>query len=159
MGATAKGFGQSFFTRQVYDDAKDPLKYTVYLGQGGLTLPDRDYYLDASFAPQRAAYEAYVARMLTLAGWPDAAGQRQGDPGHGDRGRQGLLDPAERRDDDKTYNPYDVGRSCRRWRPGFNWNALLAGAGPAGRQAGGGRREHRLPEDRRDLRQDRPSRP
>jgi putative endopeptidase len=35
MGATAMGFGQSFFGPFVYDDAKDPLKYTVYLGQGG----------------------------------------------------------------------------------------------------------------------------
>ena len=45
MGRTAKGFGRSFFDPYVYDDAKDPLRYTVYLSQGGITLPDRDYYL------------------------------------------------------------------------------------------------------------------
>ncbi len=60
MGATSKGFGQSVFSATVFDDAKDPMKYTVYLGQGGVTLPDRDYYLEDRFAPQRAAYKAYV---------------------------------------------------------------------------------------------------
>lgn len=55
MGATAKGFGQNVFNPQVYDDAKDPLKYAVYLSQGGITLPDRDYYLEDKFAPQRTA--------------------------------------------------------------------------------------------------------
>ena len=73
MGASAQGFGQSYFTLQLYDDAKDPLKYAVYLGQGGLTLPDRDYYLEARFAPQLTAYEAYITRMLGLAGWPKPA--------------------------------------------------------------------------------------
>ena len=41
------------------------------LAQGGLGLPDRDYYLvadDAKFAAARASYAAYVARLLQLSG-------------------------------------------------------------------------------------------
>ena len=30
----------------VYDDLKNPLDYTIYFGQNGLGLPDRDYYLE-----------------------------------------------------------------------------------------------------------------
>src|SRR5436190_1450553 len=77
MGVTSKSFGQSTFTIQLYDDAKDPLKYTVYLGQGGITLPDRDYYLEPGFAKERKAYESYIARQLSLAGWPEPAANAQ----------------------------------------------------------------------------------
>jgi len=70
MGETMKGFGGSIFSAYVYDDAKNPERYTVYLGQAGIGMPDRDYYLTETFAPQKAQYEAYVAELLTLAGWP-----------------------------------------------------------------------------------------
>ena len=73
MGATQKGFGGSMFSAAIYDDAKDPLKYAVYLGQAGLGLPDRDYYLEGRFATQKAAYETYVAKVLGLAGWANSA--------------------------------------------------------------------------------------
>jgi len=73
MGGTSRRFGGSFFGSYVHDDAKDPEKYAAYMVQGGLGLPDRDYYLDAKFAPQKAAYEAYVTKLLTLAGWEKPA--------------------------------------------------------------------------------------
>ena len=40
------------------------------LYQAGLGMPDRDYYVVDRFAPQKTAYEAYVGKILTLAGWP-----------------------------------------------------------------------------------------
>jgi putative endopeptidase len=127
MGETAKGFGQSFFNPQVYDDAKDPLRYAVYLSQGGTTLPDRDYYLEARFAPQRTAYEAYVARMLTLAGWPAAEAHAKAILAMETEVAKVSWTRAERRDDDKTYNPYPAA-DLPKLAPGFDWNALLAGA-------------------------------
>ncbi len=54
-------------------DAKNPTRYAVYAATGGLSLPDRDYYLDAKFAEKKAAYEAYVAQMLTMVGWDKPA--------------------------------------------------------------------------------------
>ena len=46
MGQNQRGFGTAIFGGFVYDDAKDPQRYTTYLGQAGLGLPDRDYYLE-----------------------------------------------------------------------------------------------------------------
>lgn len=65
MGAFA---GFSFSVEQ---DDKESSRYSMMLGQGGLGLPDRDYYLkdDAKSKELLAAYRAHVARMLGLAGF------------------------------------------------------------------------------------------
>ena len=42
---------------------------TLFLGQAGIGLPDRDYYLTATFKPQLDAYRAYVERTLTMIGY------------------------------------------------------------------------------------------
>ncbi len=127
MGETSKGFGRSFFDAQVYDDAKDPLKYAVYLSQGGLNLPDRDYYLDPKFETQRKAYEAYVAQMLSMAGWPDAAGAAKAIVAMETKVAEASWTRVDSRDDDKTYNPYSVAE-LKRLAPDFPWDSLLAGA-------------------------------
>ena len=56
-------------------DFNHPTRYAAMLLQGGIAMPDRSYYLDASpkMADVRAAYRAHVARTLALAGRPDAA--------------------------------------------------------------------------------------
>jgi putative endopeptidase len=127
MGQTSKGFGQSVFSVYVYDDAKDPLKYTTYLGQAGLGLPDRDYYLVERFAPQLKAYEAYVAKLLTLAGWEQPEAHAKAIVAMETEIAKVSWTRAERRDDDKTYNPYTVA-DLAKLAPGFDWNAFLAGA-------------------------------
>src|SRR6185503_14263582 len=52
----------------------DPTKTVPYVMQGGIGLPDRDYYLsnDPAMAKIRADYTPYVAKMLGLAGLPNA---------------------------------------------------------------------------------------
>jgi len=57
-----------FFGAGVSPDAKNSSIYAFELNQGGLSLPDRDYYLKDDFAKQREAYRAHVSRMLTLIG-------------------------------------------------------------------------------------------
>jgi putative endopeptidase len=54
----------------VDQDLKDSDMYTVYIGQGGLGMPDRDYYLndDAESRRVRNAYRPHVANMLRLSG-------------------------------------------------------------------------------------------
>lgn len=51
-------------------DMKDSEKYILYLGQGGLGMPDRDYYLknDEESVRVRTAYQAHLMRLLELAG-------------------------------------------------------------------------------------------
>ena len=61
-------------------DLDDPARYTPYLLQGGLGMPDRDYYVDPSSAMDaiRARYQSHIAAMLKLAGVAnaDAAARR-----------------------------------------------------------------------------------
>ncbi|MBU6451620.1 MAG: M13 family metallopeptidase [Cyanobacteria bacterium REEB67] len=66
-----KGIG-SVFDTSVDPDAKDSDIYAFQLGQGGLSLPDRDYYLTESFATQRTAYLAHLKKMFTLLGDSEA---------------------------------------------------------------------------------------
>lgn len=59
-----------FFDSGVWPDFEDPNLNILHMAQGGLGLPDRDYYL--SEAEDKLAlkgdYEANIARMLILAG-------------------------------------------------------------------------------------------
>ena len=59
----AAGFGRS-----AGPDAKNSSVYAFYLSQGGLGLPDRDYYLSERFAKQREAYTVHIAKMFGLLG-------------------------------------------------------------------------------------------
>jgi putative endopeptidase len=127
MGASVKGFGGSVFSAVIYDDAKAPERYAVYLGQAGLGLPDRDYYLEERFAPQKAAYEVYVAKMLGLAGWADPAAAAKAIVAMETEIAKVSWTRAERRDDDKTYNPFEVDK-LGGYAPGFSWAAFMEGA-------------------------------
>ncbi len=55
-------------------DDKNPNNYSLNLGQSGLGLPDRDYYLsdDKALAETRDKYRQYLADMMGLAGISDA---------------------------------------------------------------------------------------
>ena len=55
-------------------DINDPERYTSWVGQSGLGLPDESYYREEAQAPLRQAYVAHVARMLQLADLVDAFG-------------------------------------------------------------------------------------
>ena len=58
----------------VAQDMDDPSRYATFLLQGGLGMPDRDYYLDDSPATAaiRAKYTPHLAKVLALAGIQDA---------------------------------------------------------------------------------------
>jgi putative endopeptidase len=127
MGRSNLGFGGSFFSAAVFDDAKDPTRYAVYLGQAGLGLPDRDYYLEPRFAPQRARYQAYVAQMLTLAGWSKPDPSAKAIVALETEIAKASWTRTERRDEDKIYNPYTLGELAA-YAPGFPWTAFLDGA-------------------------------
>ncbi len=51
-------------------DVADPTRYAVWAAQGGLGMPDRDYYLEKSekYDGYRAAYKAYVTKIFELIG-------------------------------------------------------------------------------------------
>ncbi len=72
--ANKSGFGMPFALAQ-YVDFKNPGTYMMYTWQGGLGLPDREYYLkeDNRSKEIRSSYRAHVEKMLVLAGLPNAA--------------------------------------------------------------------------------------
>ncbi|MDJ0320104.1 M13-type metalloendopeptidase [Pseudarthrobacter sp. PS3-L1] len=55
-------------------DAGNPERVLLYVGQGGLGLPDESYYRDEKFSDILSAYRTYIADILELAGLADAAG-------------------------------------------------------------------------------------
>ncbi len=56
------------FARSAAPDARNSSVYAFYLSQGGLGLPDRDYYLSERFAKIRTTYVAHIAKMLGMLG-------------------------------------------------------------------------------------------
>jgi len=116
----------STFGIGISPDLKNPSVYSVELGQSGLGLPDRDYYLkdDAKLKEHRAKYVAFIEQMLTLGGVPDAA-----------RKARGILEfetalanvqwPLEkRRDAEANYNPRSKAQLIA-YAPGFQWQAFF----------------------------------
>ncbi len=74
-------------------DQKDPDHYMVFLTQGGLGLPDRDYYLkdDAVYTKLRTQYVEHITRLLALSGTTDAATAGAGHPRARDTRREAAL--------------------------------------------------------------------
>jgi len=59
-----------FFSCFSRADKKNSSVYALYLVQGGLSLPDRDYYLKHAFSELKKEYKAHVQRMFELKGLP-----------------------------------------------------------------------------------------
>lgn len=127
MGRSQMGAGASFFGASVYDDLRNPDRYALYLGQSGLGLPDREFYLRETFAPQKKAYQEYVARMLTLAGWDAADAHAPAIVAMESRIAEAHWPRAESRNRDKTYNPMTIA-ALEAAAPGFPWRGWAAAA-------------------------------
>ena len=116
----------------VAQDLDDPAKYAPFLLQGGLGMPDRDYYVKdtARMKEIRDRYLEHVAAVLRLAGFsePEARARRVFDlesriaASHGSR--------AETVDVKKGNNHWTRAQFATR-APGLDWEAFLAAAGLA----------------------------
>ena len=131
MGRTNADFNGSIFSLTTDVDLKDVSRYAVYLNQSGLGMPDRDYYLQPSFAAQKTAYQAYVARLLGLAGWSDPDGAAAAVVAFETRIAEVSWTKVEQRDIDKVYNPM-TRAELDALTPGFSWKPFLAAGGLGG---------------------------
>ena len=127
MGRANKDFDGAIFGVGQDVDLKNVSRYAVYVGQAGLGLPDRDYYLEPSFTAQKTAYQAYVAKLLTLIGWPDADNQAAAVVDFETRIAKASWTKVEQRDQDKTYNPMSRAE-LEAYAPGFAWKAFFDAA-------------------------------
>jgi putative endopeptidase len=135
LGDSMDGFGPGLFPFYINQDAKQPDRYVPIFAQGGLGMPDRDYYLssDAKLKAARDKYVPHVAKMLTMSGIPEAraTAAAQNILAFETKLAQVHWTRVESRDDDKTYNKWSRADFARR-APGFDWNAYLSAAGLAG---------------------------
>jgi putative endopeptidase len=127
MGRSMGAFGGSFFAATVNEDSKRPGVNVTYLSQAGIGLPDREYYLSDRFKTQKAAYRAYVERMLTLAGWAEPAARADEILALETRIAEAHWPRTDSRDRDKTYNPFTLAE-LRAHAPQFPWRDFLQGA-------------------------------
>jgi putative endopeptidase len=117
----------------VSPDFTNPDHNVPYLLQGGLGLPDRDYYLHTG--PKdlelQAKYKAHIEAVLKLAKISDAASKAAGiyDLEHKIAQAHGSRTDSE--DVHKANNPWPASQFVMR-APGFDWNAYFEAAGLAG---------------------------
>ena len=128
MGRTRGDFGTSLFNLGVGADDKDPDRNVLQASQGGLGLPDRDYYLQDTFKDAKAAYRDYVARLLGMAGWPEADGRADDIVAFETRIAEASWSRAESRDRIKTYHRMTT-PELQAVAPEFPWRVYLNAAG------------------------------
>jgi len=131
MGRAHGGFGSDVFSLDIYADAKNPEINTLWVGQSGLGLPDRDYYLTDGFKPQLAAYTAFIERALKMAGYADPAKSAADVVAFETAIAKASWAVADRRDIDKVYNPIAIA-DLKAYAPNFPWADYLAAAGMPG---------------------------
>ena len=107
----------------------DPSTSRPYLLQGGLDLPDREYYLADSprMAGVRKEFAGHVARTLRLAGVADADAAAAAIVALESKMARVHATRAQSMDVLAANNPWPRGEFPRR-APGIDWNAFLAGA-------------------------------
>jgi putative endopeptidase len=116
----------------VMADYKDPGTNRAVTWQGGLGLPDRDYYLkdDERLAKARAAYRVYLGQLATLAGEKQPLAVADRVLALETRIAKAHWDKVDNRDPGKIYNPMSVAELAR-IAPGFDWASFLASGGLA----------------------------
>jgi len=114
------------FVTQAFDK---PDTTTPYLLQGGLGLPDRDYYVSAKpeMAEIRNAYKAYIAQIFGLAGMsdPQARAQRVFDLEMKIAGVHADIETSQ--DAHKANNPWKKADFAAK-APGLDWDAFWKAA-------------------------------
>ena len=120
---------QSTFEIGLGPDLKNPDIYTAGIGQGGLGLPDRDYYLkdDPQLAQIRAKYVEYIATMFELAQMPDGKAKAQRIMAFETAIAKVSWPIEKRRDVEANYNPRTMAQ-VKEYAKGFDWQAFMEAA-------------------------------
>jgi predicted metalloendopeptidase len=115
-------------------DARNSTQYAVILFQGGLGMPDRDYYLkdDAKLKDARASYRAHVEKMLSMAGESKAADYAAAILNLETSLAKIQWTRVEDRDPIKTYNKTAI-TELSALMPGYDWQRYVRGAGIEGK--------------------------
>lgn len=124
--------GGTLFTFRSNQDFKDSTQVIAEADQGGLGLPDRDYYLkdDPESQKLREAYLAHVAAMFTLLGDrpTDAATEAATVMRIETALAKGQMTRVERRDPPKLYHKMSV-EELQKLTPTFGWHTYFTKTG------------------------------
>jgi endothelin-converting enzyme/putative endopeptidase len=114
----------------VIPDPADTTKYIVFVGQAGIGLPDRDYYLktDGKFPEYRDAYKAYIARLFDLAGIAGGAEKAEAILAFETKIAEVHWTQEDSRNIKKIYNPMTAGELSA-LAPEFNWTVAFENLG------------------------------
>jgi len=119
-----------FFSFHVSPDLMDSSTYAVYLWQGGLGLPDREYYLNEKFAEVRKKYSEFLKKLFLLYG--ANTGQASKDAEEILRIETKLArfsrSRAELRDDIKNYNKFSYSKLIETYK-GLDFETFFKGMG------------------------------
>lgn len=122
------GSGSPFFTFFVGQDRKYVKNIVPQLGQGGTTLPDRDYYLknDARNLNIQDAYKNYITRLFTLSGTPQTEAAKNAETifNFEKKLAEAQMSRVEMRDPYKTYNKFSVS-DLNKTTSNLNWQSLM----------------------------------
>lgn len=126
MGSTYGKFGGSLFGAGPYADPDDPTMNTLWLSSGGLGLPEKEYYFDEKFAPQRGAYLDYLERTFRNIGQPDPREAASRVMTFETYVAELNWDAEQKRQIEKINNPMS-GTQLASYAPGVDWNAFFQG--------------------------------
>ncbi|MEM1260804.1 MAG: M13-type metalloendopeptidase [Pseudomonadota bacterium] len=126
--ANKQGISLPFVVGQ-YADFKDPNKYMIYTFQGGLGLPDREYYFDPNqkFIDIRAAYKEHVTAMFALAEVDNPEAAAASVYAIEEKLAAGHMKKEKTRDMVAIYNKLPLGE-LPDLMPNFAWEPFLAEA-------------------------------
>ena len=121
---------QAPFGLSINPDTADPTQYTVWVGQAGLGMPNRDYYLKKGekFDAYRAAYATYVTKVFELIGNKDPSGSAKRVIGIENKIAAVAWAPERQRKVSEVINPMDL-TGLKKLAPDVDWKVVLAGVG------------------------------
>ncbi len=121
---------ENIFGLFVAQELSDPSRNVPYLLQGGLGIPDREYYVsdDAEMKKTRAAYQTYVADLLKLAGIAEPAAKAERIMALEMKMANVHLDRTASSDVHKANNPV-AAADLEKEAPGLDWKTYLGAAG------------------------------
>ncbi len=119
-----------FFGIGVMADLMDSNVNTLYVGQSGISMGDRDYYVAPENARIKEAYKAYLVKLFTLCGYEaEAAATAAADALEiEDSLAEVFFSNVEKRDIPSQYNPMTREEFAQTY-DGLDWNAYFAGMG------------------------------
>ncbi|MEM7359720.1 MAG: M13-type metalloendopeptidase [Pseudomonadota bacterium] len=111
-------------------DAKESTRYSAHIWQGGLGLPDQDYYFNEGerFAGLRTAYVAHIEKMFALAGMENGAAAAATIMALETALAEHHWTRVETRDSEKRYNKYETGKLSE-LSADFPWETFLGAQG------------------------------